>query len=155
MASDPRGTARRPVLLAGAGLVLMGAVLRPRASRFDFDDTVVGAQLQGFSFALTGGGAPVRWAMREDPSSPAGPRVLAETNKDRTDDRSHSPSWKGRRHATSRSRCNSGPSPDVSTRRPGWWCGSATHETATSRGLTRWRITCASTASWMGAGSSS
>jgi hypothetical protein len=89
MASDPRGTARRPVLLAGASLVLAGhgAAAQSQPRRFDFEDAKVGGQPQGFSFALTGGGAPVRWAVLEDPSSPAGPKVLAETSKDRTDDR--------------------------------------------------------------------
>jgi hypothetical protein len=80
---------RRPILLAGAGLALAGrrAAAQSQPRRFDFEEEAVGAQPQGFSFALTGGGGPVRWAGLEDPSSPAGPKVLAETSKDRTDNR--------------------------------------------------------------------
>lgn len=80
---------RRPVLLAGVGLTL---AVRPAAAeskpqRFDFEDAAAGTAPRGFSFALTGGGAPVRWTVLEDPSSPAGPKVLAETSRDRTDNR--------------------------------------------------------------------
>ncbi|MFC7738405.1 hypothetical protein ACFQX4_21915 [Roseomonas sp. GCM10028921] len=80
---------RRPILLAGAGLALAGhrATAQNQPRRFDFEDAAVGGQPLGFSFALTGGGGPVRWAVLEDRSSPAGPKVLAETSKDRTDDR--------------------------------------------------------------------
>jgi hypothetical protein len=80
---------RRPVLLAGAGSAmaarLVAAEGEPR--RFDFEDAAVGTAPRGFSFALTGGGAPVRWTVLEDPSSSAGPKVLAETSRDRTDNR--------------------------------------------------------------------
>ena len=41
----------------------------------------------GFSFALTGRGGPVRWVVLEDPSAPAGAKVVAETSQDRTSDR--------------------------------------------------------------------
>src|SRR5829696_4636048 len=80
---------RRPALLAGAGLVLAGhhAAAQARARRFDFEDAAAGAPPPGFASALTGGGAPVRWVVLEDPSSPAGPKVLAETSKDRSSDR--------------------------------------------------------------------
>ncbi|MGG5890805.1 hypothetical protein ACLF3G_27310 [Falsiroseomonas sp. HC035] len=40
-----------------------------------------------FSIGLAGGGPPPRWLVLEDPSSPAGPRVLAETSRDRTNAR--------------------------------------------------------------------
>lgn len=80
---------RRPVLLAGAGLAM---VARPVAAeskpqRFDFEDASVGALPRGFSVAMTGGGPPARWTVLEDPASPTGPKVLAETSKDRTDNR--------------------------------------------------------------------
>lgn len=89
MPLDPMETSRRPVLLAGAALMLAGrgAAAQNQPRRFDFEDVAVGGQPQGFTFALTGGGGPMRWAVLEDPSSPAGPKVLAETSKDRTDDR--------------------------------------------------------------------
>jgi hypothetical protein len=80
---------RRPVLLAGAGLALAGrrATAQSEPRRFDFEGAAVGAPPPGFSFALTGGGVPVRWAVLEDPSSPAGAKVLAETSQDRTSNR--------------------------------------------------------------------
>lgn len=89
MPPDPMDTSRRPVLLAGAALMLggRGAAAQNQPRRFDFEDAVVGGQPPGFTFALTGGGGPVRWAVLEDPSAPAGSKVLAETSKDRTDDR--------------------------------------------------------------------
>ena len=46
-----------------------------------------GAAPPGFTAALTGGGPPPRWVVLEDPSSPAGSKVLAETSRDRTNDR--------------------------------------------------------------------
>jgi hypothetical protein len=77
------------VLLAGAGLTLARrhATAQSQPRRFDFEDAAVGAPPRGFSFALTGGGAPVRWVVLEDSYSPAGPKVLVETSKDRTSDR--------------------------------------------------------------------
>src|SRR3712207_2603250 len=89
MPPDAMMIRRRPALLAGAGLMMARrhAAAQARARRFDFEDAAAGAPPRGFAFALTGGGAPVRWAVLEDPSSPAGPKVLAETSKDRTSDR--------------------------------------------------------------------
>jgi len=77
------------VLFAAAGLALdrRRAAAQAQARRFDFEEVAAGARPPGFAFALTGGGAPVRWAVLEDPSSPAGSKVLAETSKDRTSDR--------------------------------------------------------------------
>ncbi|WP_052389504.1 hypothetical protein [Belnapia moabensis] len=89
MRSERTLLSRRCALLAGPGLLLAGhrAAAQGQARRLDFADVAVGAPPPGFSFALTGGGPPVRWAVLEDPSSPAGPRVLAETSGDRTDSR--------------------------------------------------------------------
>ena len=90
MPSDPMTIRRRPVLLAGAGLALAGrraAAQGQRQPPRTFEDAPTGAPPSGFSFALTGGGGPVRWVVLEDPSAPAGPKVLAETSKDRTRDR--------------------------------------------------------------------
>ena len=69
-----------------AGFGATAAAQAPQPAR-TFEDAVAGAPPPGFSFALTGGGGPVRWVVLEDPSSPAGPKVLAETSRDRTDDR--------------------------------------------------------------------
>ncbi|TPG40690.1 hypothetical protein EAH89_28910 [Roseomonas nepalensis] len=77
------------MLLAEAAFMLVGDGARAQnpPRRFDFEDVAVGGQPQGFTFALTGGGGPVHWAVLDDPSAPAGPKVLAETSKDRTDAR--------------------------------------------------------------------
>jgi hypothetical protein len=90
MASVPAVIRRRPVLLAGAGLVLAvhRATAQTGTQRFAFEDMAVGARPSGFAFAPTNGGGPVRWAVLEDASSPAGSKVLAETSRDRTDNRS-------------------------------------------------------------------
>ena len=53
--------------------------------RFDFEGDKVGGLPPGFSVAMTGKGAPPAWAVREDPSSPSGPKVLAQTSADGTD----------------------------------------------------------------------
>lgn len=90
MPRAPCAVRRRPALLAGAGLVLAGgrrAAAQGRPRRVDFEDAPVGAPPPGFSFALTGRGGPVRWVVLEDPSAPAGPKVVAETSQDRTSDR--------------------------------------------------------------------
>src|SRR5215207_8390320 len=84
-------TSRRSALVAGLAFLMPTgtapalAQIGPR--RFDFEDVAAGAQPPGFAFALTGGGGPVRWSVLEDPTSPAGPKVLAETSRDRTSDR--------------------------------------------------------------------
>ena len=69
-----------------AGFGATAAAQAPQAVR-TFEDAAVGAPPPGLSSALTGGGRAVRWVVLEDPSSPAGPKVLAETSKDRTSDR--------------------------------------------------------------------
>ena len=69
-----------------AGFGATAAAQAPQVAR-TFEDAAAGAPPPGFSSALTGGGGPVRWAVVEDPSSPAGPKVLAEVSKDRTSDR--------------------------------------------------------------------
>jgi hypothetical protein len=77
------------MLLAGAGLALGARDVAAAGPpwRLDFEDSTVGEQPPGFSFALTSGGGPVRWVVLEDPSSPAGPKVLVETSGDRTNNR--------------------------------------------------------------------
>src|SRR5918998_6754107 len=89
LGSVPRLSRRS--LVAGVGLAAGGArrqaAAQPAARRFDFEEMAVGAAPPGFAVALTGGGPPPRWVVLEDPSSPAGPKVLAETSRDRTNDR--------------------------------------------------------------------
>ena len=53
----------------------------------DFEQAEVGKTPQGFTTALTGGGGDVSWVTRNDPSSPAGAKVLAQTSRDKTNKR--------------------------------------------------------------------
>lgn len=80
---------RRRNVLAAAGLVGAGGQVAAQShlQRFDFEDAAIGAPPLGFTVALTGGGPPPRWEVREDPTAPAGSKVLAETSRDRTDNR--------------------------------------------------------------------
>jgi glycosyl hydrolase family 59 (putative galactocerebrosidase) len=68
----------------GSLLVFAGT---SRASSFvlDFDTAEVGKPPADFSTALTGGGGPVIWVVKEDPSAPSGGKVLAQTSTDKTD----------------------------------------------------------------------
>jgi hypothetical protein len=49
-----------------------------------FASTEVGQLPAGFSTALTGGGAPVSWVVREDPTAPENHRVLVQESSDDT-----------------------------------------------------------------------
>ena len=49
-----------------------------------FESATIGALPDGFSAALTGGGGAAVWEIGEDPSSPAGPKVLVQTSQDET-----------------------------------------------------------------------
>jgi hypothetical protein len=84
--------------LIGAVLMAAGAVIgaapvlaqgatadTPKILKLDFETTVGGTLPLGMSTGLTGKGAPVKWAVIEDRSAPAGPKVLAEASGDRTD----------------------------------------------------------------------
>ena len=51
----------------------------------DFDTAEVGKLPADFSTALTGGGGPVSWVVKEEPSAPSGGKVLAQTSTDTTD----------------------------------------------------------------------
>jgi len=51
----------------------------------DFDTAAVGTLPPDFSTALTGGGGPVTWVVKEEPSAPSGGKVLAQTSTDTTD----------------------------------------------------------------------
>ena len=81
--------------VAALALVLVGAAVGASAalaattvpSRIDFETGTIEALPPGFSAELTGKGKPVRWVVLEDPSAPAGPKVLAETSGDSTSNR--------------------------------------------------------------------
>lgn len=49
-----------------------------------FDSTDVGQLPAGFSTALTGGGGPISWVVREDPAAPDNHRVLVQESSDET-----------------------------------------------------------------------
>ncbi|GGC68388.1 hypothetical protein GCM10011504_52980 [Siccirubricoccus deserti] len=78
---------RRFVLAASTVALARPAAAQPRRVVQDFEGAPVGAPPPGFAVALTGDGPPPRWVVLEDASSPAGPRVLAETSRDRTSTR--------------------------------------------------------------------
>lgn len=53
----------------------------------DFDTAEVGKLPANFSTALTGGGGPVAWVVKEESSAPSGRNVLAQTSTDETSSR--------------------------------------------------------------------
>jgi hypothetical protein len=75
---------RRDILIFG-GATLLAGTASAEGSRMDFESGQVGGLPPGVTTALTGSGGPVKWAILEDASAPAGPKVLAETSKDTTD----------------------------------------------------------------------
>jgi hypothetical protein len=82
------GFRRRGVIAATGALMLnSSSAAQGRHAMQDFETAATGGVPPGFVFALTGGGPPPRWVILEDATSPAGPRVLAETSRDRTDTR--------------------------------------------------------------------
>ena len=87
-------------------------------TRIDFETATTGALPSGVTAALTGSGGPVAWAVVEDPTAPAGPKVLAQTSTDKTDYRFPLAIFDGSRsQRTSMSRCASSRSPARSTGR--------------------------------------
>ena len=77
-------TKRRDVFILG-GATLIAGTASAQGTRMDFESDPVGALPAGVTTALTGSGGPVAWAIVEDASAPAGPKVLAQTSADRTD----------------------------------------------------------------------
>jgi hypothetical protein len=74
----------RRALVGGATTLFAAPALRAQGTnmtRIDFESPVA------FQSMLTGRGGPVAWSVIDDPSAPAGPKVLAQTSKDRTDNR--------------------------------------------------------------------
>jgi hypothetical protein len=78
-------TKRRDILILGGTTLLAGTASAEDVHRMDFESGQVGALPAGVTTALTGSGGPVKWAIVEDASAPAGPKVLAQTSADRTD----------------------------------------------------------------------
>lgn len=80
---------QRRNLFGLTGLAMAGgqAAAQSQRQRVDFEAAPLGASPPGFTVALAGGGPPPRWVVLEDASAPAGPKVLAETSRDRTDTR--------------------------------------------------------------------
>ena len=78
-------TKRRDILILGGTTLIAGTASAEDARRMDFESGQVGALPAGVTTALTGSGGPVKWAIVEDASAPAGPKVLAQTSKDTTD----------------------------------------------------------------------
>src|SRR3954468_14506438 len=77
-------TKRRDVFILG-GATLIAGTASAEGGRIDFETGQVGALPAGVTTALTGSGGLVKWAILEDASAPAGPKVLAQTSTDKTD----------------------------------------------------------------------
>jgi hypothetical protein len=76
-------------VVAGALLLEGCAELPSRQETFEpqtisFDSTEIGKLPADFSTALTGGGGPVSWAVRQDPTAPGGGQVLVQESSDDT-----------------------------------------------------------------------
>jgi hypothetical protein len=90
-----RLTSAEPLTRRGLFAVAGGSVLAASSTlwaqgggtmtRIDFENVPVGTLPTGITSALTGSGGPVKWAIVEDPTAPAGPKVLAQTSTDTTD----------------------------------------------------------------------
>jgi hypothetical protein len=67
-------------------LVAVAAFLVPQAKTYDFENGTMGKTPEGFTTALTGGGA-VSWVIKEEAGAPSGKKVLAQTSADETSNR--------------------------------------------------------------------
>ena len=78
---------RRGLVALGGAFAASSAVRAQggTTTRIDFEAAVPGALPSGVTPALTGSGGPVAWTVVEDPTAPAGPKVLAQTSIDKTD----------------------------------------------------------------------
>jgi hypothetical protein len=73
------------VIILGVSLSIGPAWGQGAAAKLDFEGTQVGSVPAGFSPGLTGKGVRPVWKVVDDPTAPAGSRVVAETSGDRTD----------------------------------------------------------------------
>jgi hypothetical protein len=87
MRSDQAGLVRRSLLMAACAAVPARAYAQGRHLRQDFEEMATGSPPSGVTVGLAGGGPLPRWVVLKDPSAPAGPRVLAEISRDRTETR--------------------------------------------------------------------
>src|SRR5580704_4880406 len=55
-----------------------------RSQTIHFDSAPPGQLPTGFSTALTGGGGPISWMVRQDATAPGGPNVLVQESSDDT-----------------------------------------------------------------------
>lgn len=78
---------RAALVLAILASLVPDAALAQTASplRLDFEGAETGALPESVHAALTGKGGPVTWTIVEDPTAPAGRKVLAQTSTDATD----------------------------------------------------------------------
>jgi hypothetical protein len=74
-------------LAALASILVAAEAVATEPSRIDFETGAIEGAPPGFTAELTGKGKPVRWVVLEDPSAPAGPKVVAETSGDSTSNR--------------------------------------------------------------------
>jgi hypothetical protein len=73
------------VLIVVCSLLVFARVSLAAQTVLDFDTAEVGKPPPDFSTALTGGGGPVTWVVKEEPSAPSDGKVLAQTSADTTD----------------------------------------------------------------------
>ena len=73
------------VLIVVCSLLVFARVSLAAQTVLDFDTAEVGKPPPDFSTALTGGGGPVTWVVKEEPSAPSDGKVLAQTSAGTTD----------------------------------------------------------------------
>ena len=73
------------ILTALCTLLVFVGMCRAAPVVINFDTAEVGALPVDFSTALTGGGGPVLWVVKQDATAPSGGKVLAQTSTDQTD----------------------------------------------------------------------
>ena len=72
------------VLIVVCSLLVFARVSLAAQTVLDFDTAEVGKPPADFLTALTGGGGPVTWVVKEEPSAPSDGKVLAQTSADAT-----------------------------------------------------------------------
>jgi hypothetical protein len=78
------------IVLLVLSIIVAGCAGSPRreesfqSQAISFDSTEPGQLPPDFSTALTGGGGPISWVVREDPAAPGGRRVLVQESADDT-----------------------------------------------------------------------